>query len=513
MSQKEALARYNSFRKLCLINAEANIKAAVVLTNQAVNHVAFHLLVLAIEEIGKIFVGFNELVKDTRRHADAPNFGFDDHVKKLFWAIWGPLIGTEAISKEQWEEIQRMATDLHEQRLASLYTALDDTVAATDKITDEELVSLFSFARARLELAKLEGEADIHQSDNLDMDWFARAVDEPERRRYIFGTESQAKLLELGNPRLWVAWLKSRYEEEAASLAALMEAEMQQERVQDLDKVEPRWKIKIKLHSPSHTIRQNILDEANKNYRGIQLFKGGGTQTLLVEFTLGANTPITQLWQQGWTISKLYVGALNACSNGIFYWNVMTDREKYYESIKDLQHNKMVDARLEAGLELAWSQRKMGLNFEHLMMTKTVFEYFLTIRKGSLMQAVWRYFEGLALLAKSDMHARFEPQMFHLFFIALCESVSEVEKLDAGANITEIAHRNMEKMVGAKATFEATLALGYELQEKGPAAAPRITLSEVILMKQYCGFYFMTLAVRSLYNDDTMSLVLKEGEL
>jgi AbiV family abortive infection protein len=55
----EKIAQYNTFRKLCLINAESAINSAELLINKDANHIVYHLLVLVIEEVGKIFVGFN----------------------------------------------------------------------------------------------------------------------------------------------------------------------------------------------------------------------------------------------------------------------------------------------------------------------------------------------------------------------------------------------------------------------------------------------------------------------
>jgi AbiV family abortive infection protein len=54
----EKLVRFNAFRKLCLQNAEDNLSAAKVTAEQKINHVAYHLAVLSLEEIGKIFMTF-----------------------------------------------------------------------------------------------------------------------------------------------------------------------------------------------------------------------------------------------------------------------------------------------------------------------------------------------------------------------------------------------------------------------------------------------------------------------
>ena len=512
-NDNEALARFYRFRDLCFANAEAALKAAKVLQNKHVNHIAYHTLVLALEEIGKIFVGFNEFMKPLKRKEETLNWGFDDHIKKLFWAVWGPSIGRETITKVQWNENQRLATQLHESRLASLYTALDDTHSGTEKISDDSLNALIRFVQSRLNLARVEDMGEYMAAPNDDMAWLDEAMEDPATRAFIFGTVAQAHLLTLGNPRQWVAWLKETEEQRRASLTDLMDKELARRPSRSLETFTPKWMIKIKLHSPSHTVRQKILDEANKQYQDIQFFKGGDVHTLLVEFTLGEQTAAQALWHDGWLISKLFVTALNICTNGIFYWNIPADTSTYYESIRDLQNNINVDAQLAAGLTLGWGKRKSLLNFQHLMLTKLTFEYLLSIRPARLREAVSRYAEALALMAKSDLHARFEPEVFAQFFISLRVAIQETDKLAPDVNITERVQYHLQRMIRDQDNLAFILALGYEQEHgQGHTNSP-ITLAEVILMKQFSGMFLMTLAVRLFRQDDSLLLTVEENEV
>ena len=68
-------------------------------------------------------------------------------------------------------------------------------------------------------------------------------------------------------------------------------------------------------------------------------------------------------------------------------------------------------------------------------------------------------------------------------------------------------------MIKTKSEFERIIAIGYALQGEHPALPEPITLAEVILLKQYAGCYFMTLAVRKAHTNDELSLVVQEGEL
>jgi AbiV family abortive infection protein len=88
--KKEELEKFNLFREQCLINAEDAIRTAEELKNKSVNHVAFHLVVFCLEESGKIFIGWYQLSSKETWGKEPHKIPFDDHVKKLFWAIWGP---------------------------------------------------------------------------------------------------------------------------------------------------------------------------------------------------------------------------------------------------------------------------------------------------------------------------------------------------------------------------------------------------------------------------------------
>ncbi len=98
---EKILEEFNKFRELCLINSEDAIRTAEELQNKSVNHIAFQLIVFGLEEIGKIFVGWYQYnAKETwgKEHYNIP---IDDHIKKLFWAIWGPSFAKEKITKKQ----------------------------------------------------------------------------------------------------------------------------------------------------------------------------------------------------------------------------------------------------------------------------------------------------------------------------------------------------------------------------------------------------------------------------
>jgi AbiV family abortive infection protein len=508
------LQKYNAFRKLCLINAADAIKSAELMANHEVNHIAYHLLVLSIEEIGKIFVGFNELVKDEQWSRENPNFGFDDHVKKLFWAIWGPTIGQERITKKQWEENQKMASNLHTKRLESLYTGLLDEGPGSAKISNEDLNSLMSIAKARLALAEEEGEADAGRKKNPQLQWLDAANQDSEKRNFIFGEVSMAKMLELGNPQAWIVWLMEYYQKQEQDLKQLLEREIYRQADAESETPIPKWKIKVKIITPSHSIRASVLDVFNKtSHPFIRLAKGGDNHTLFIEFIFPASTTVKTLWEHGWFSSKFFVAALNMASNGLFYWNALLDTEKYYETIRDIENNKLLVMHLDSGLKLNWQERKMLLNTNHLHLARMIFDYLVRTRDPKLIEATGDYLSALALLSKSDIHSRFEHTVFKLFFSSIEIALAASHSGDPYTDIAVALYPQFEKMIKSRTEFERIIALGYQLQQENLVLVPTVSLAEVILIKQYCGFYFMTLAARKLQNDESLILTVVEGEI
>ena len=79
----EVLKQYNKFRNLCLKNAENALTVAESLMGRNSNHIAYHLTVLGLEEIGKIFLGWCILNQEENWGKEQPSIPIDDHVKKL----------------------------------------------------------------------------------------------------------------------------------------------------------------------------------------------------------------------------------------------------------------------------------------------------------------------------------------------------------------------------------------------------------------------------------------------
>ena len=223
--KKENLIKYKTFRNLCLENSEDALRSAELLLNKKANHIVFHLSVLALEEIGKIFISFQNFNSDDSNKEEKIKIPLDDHIKKLFWAIWGPSFMKEKITQKQLDEIKDVATKLHDRRLDVLYTDVLDTCKLSEKITNDEVEAFVKFTKARLDLSKVEGDIDENYELSVEMAWFMKTTDIPHKRIFIFGNNSQDKLIEFGDVSKWIMWLKEHFEKEENSLKEILHDE------------------------------------------------------------------------------------------------------------------------------------------------------------------------------------------------------------------------------------------------------------------------------------------------
>ncbi|RXK87028.1 AbiV family abortive infection protein [Filimonas effusa] len=497
----EKIRSYNLFRRLCNQNAESSLKAAELLKGNKVNHIVYHLSILALEEIGKIFIYYCNLNSSDKWDSDKRTIPLDDHIKKLFWSIWLPALTNEIITNDQLGEITSMATQLHERRLHSLYTDLSDTQNAADKIGDDEAEQVYQFAKSRLDLSQLEGDVDINSKPNELLIWFNSISNDEDKRKFIFGSEAQQKLVDLGTPGLWIGWLKSHFDQQEFDLRTLAESEIARERPTDDKKFEPKWRMRIKLDSQSHSIRHNVVTSFNSKYHEIKLTRGATPHVLFVDFTFEKSVTLHDLWDCGFLHTKLFVAALNIGSNGFIYWNLPLDLDKYYENITDLDNNNKLTLKLASKLAVAWQAEQMTLTEEELHLSKLTFDYLLDPLHKDDTDFITDYLNALAILAKSDIHCRLEMQSFGMFYSAFKKAVTRYQCC-AEPEIKVVGYSQLQGVLKNKDAFDNIIDIGLTLASEHHV----ITLKEVFAMKQYCGAYILTLAVRKLMGDMNLKI-------
>ena len=174
----------------CLANAERLLESAMTVRSvPGCNHIAFNLAVLALEEIGKSILLFQESleVKSVPRDGEEmrrPLDWIEDHERKLFWAIW---FGDASLDWRTIPSHMDAARSLHFQRLRVLY--FDPTQQdAQAEISDEYLTNCIDTAHARLQMEKAKKYKDLSEQDRSDIQWFFIVSADPQFRPCLLYT-------------------------------------------------------------------------------------------------------------------------------------------------------------------------------------------------------------------------------------------------------------------------------------------------------------------------------------
>jgi len=427
----------------CLANAERLIESAkAVRSVPGCNHIAFNLAVLALEEIGKSILLFQESleVKHSRKNgeeAKRPLEWIDDHERKLFWAIW---FGNDSLDWRTIGESMEVASHLHFQRLAVLY--FDPTQPnAQGEIEDSYLESSLQLAEARLGMEKAKKYRELSEQDRNDIQWFFYATNDPQLKLVVFSKASLEKQKELGGGKEWIRWLRESVEESQRSANEIVQREMARKHSEEGDDEKDKWRLRIKLKSWSHSIRQNQLLQWNEGIAKIKLFKGAEHNDLTVEFTVPKSITVHGLWNAGMQNNVLFVTSLNIASFGFFWWYLPKFTSRYHESITDLETNMEVILDRVPELKIVWPQQ--ALKQDVLGQNLGMIFSFVIHDLDKHMAVYHRYFGVLGLMAKNDLFFQFEHHLVHDFMECLKMAMQSYGDWDGNPQTFENAHTAM----------------------------------------------------------------------
>jgi AbiV family abortive infection protein len=492
-------AEYNKLRTACLANARALLTAAKTHTKPSERHIAYHLGVLALEEIGKTTMAGMQLVAEPRVEEERRlNFDYEDHEAKLFWAMWGASFGRELITKKSMQSLFDLRTSIHNKRLESLYVDVDNPTDVAATVSADELDNLLRLTEARLgmeqaskgidvESAKLEGD------DAAAFEWFMGSTKNPEDKAILLSGESNRKLVEFkGDAKSWINWLYSERQKIDAKAKQLVGQEMSRQKPNKTEAGKPKWRMKVKIISESHSIRPKALGQWNKDINGLKLQAGQkDKRELVLEFTMPKAIPVNGIYQAGLTQSKLFVGAMNIATRGFFWWHIPRDTSKYYDELEDLDSgdpNYRVDVGVNPKLEVNWQEQHLVLGQNELGSTAMVYAFLAGLKDKAKTDAVSVYISGISLLAKSDIHLRLEPNAFGQFMAAFKQAVAAFGDKKPGEDVYDTLRRVIPK------ELHESLERCIELDQQLPAVnstepAPAITLTDVYAAKIMCEYY------------------------
>jgi AbiV family abortive infection protein len=480
----------SSLRLACLGHAKELLDEADKLL-QTSPHLSFHLATLALEEIGKSVQAFIEINHVPHPSDNTPRFlNKDDHVQKLFWALWSPSSNTETMSPEHMKWCQDFARKTHELRLNGLYVDWKDGKISVprDTVTQKQANQLVDLARTRLNLSNLEQMSELDDERKSLLQWFSRMVWDEEQARRLFTKASLSKLIEFSNFPDWINWLKADSEKADQEAKEILSKELQRTEPQDEARGKPKWKVKIRFFTTSHSVRQPELNWVNQMGDLIRLDRGKDSKELFLTMALPSAIPLQGLWHVGWLESRRFVVALNIGSLGYFWWQIPTDVSKYHVKMFDLETNYEVKVERVPRLTLDWGNRV--LDQTALLQTLLSYRFLPRGTETAEPSLLVNYLNGLAFLGKNDIHLRMESSalvsFYQAFRIALQHYKDWDGESDFGVSCTAMFAHEFPDM----ADWVEILDLAKCIQNTTPPPK-EITLTHAIGMKLYCDSYIL----------------------
>lgn len=478
----------------CFGNARDLLRAAKrVLDDEKLPNVAFHLTILALEEIGKAaLLGARAVARSVEDETVFIDNRLDDHVFKLFWALWTPSFARGKISKEEFESLRGMAKSMHDDRLAAMYVAPDNPEGGEPlkNVSEERARTMIGLAEARLGMESSRDWQAIDLSADSVMRWFLDATTDPERRNLILGQKSFDKLAELGQMREWMAWLKQEFDQAEAQGREHLQRELARTASDRADRGEDKWQIAIRLYSPAQSIRNRAIQSWNERPTWIKLSAvHNDKQAVEVEFTLGETVTMREVGIAGYRAARLFIAAMNIGSAGFWWWERPDQTGRFYQRLTDLKApaSMKLDLSMHAGPKFEW--KRDALKEGHLTRIAVCLGMASRLDNPVYYAVIDSYFTALALFAKSDLHLSFAPQSCDRFAVCLCEAMRHFGDWDGSDEGLPAA---IERSFPFKQSEDGQelLALLRQLRRQ-PLDVAGLTLERAAILKFLCDAYLI----------------------
>ena len=452
-------------------------------------HLAYHFAVLALEEIGRgVLIVAGVWASDTREEAGQLDAAMEDHVQKLFWALWSPA-RSDRITAAQIEEFRELARQIHERRKGALYF---DATAATrprDAVTVEETETVIGLAESRLgmELSKSWVSVGSEQAENVR--FFNEALGDTRWREFVFGGASLSKLVEVGDVPAWIAWLRAQIEE--AEHGAVEAAQRELARgapAGDEDARREKWSMRLRFFSESHSIRAGPLNSWNDGIDWIKLRRAKANE-LIVDLSLPRAVLVASVWDSGYVLAQRLLLALNIGTLGFFWWRPRADVARYYEELRDLETGDEVVIERSRPLIVEWGERQL-LNERAISRVMTCLAMFPSYPEHAANDGFGHYLRGLALIAKTDVHLQFERNIAEEFYLALRGGMRAYGDWDGLQPFPERFERFASRFFNEE-DDRATYVGAIELVEANRLSDVHLPFEKAVMMKELADAYFL----------------------
>jgi len=495
-------ATYLEQRRLCLDHARDLIASArrVLANDSAYPNIAYHLAILAMEEIGKAGMLCARGVTRGAWDANPIDRRLNDHVWKLMWAVWSPSLSGGKIDPKDFEEARQFAESTHERRIAGLYVDFEDSATPPPRqaVQISHATSLLNLATASIELEEAKG-APVADGSTEELEWYLATVTDALGQSRLFSQPFIKKHQEFGgDTRAWVRWAR----EEFRRIAEEEKEQLKRELARQASKPgegKPKWLMKIRVQTPSHSLRQRTLNFWNERIDAVKLRTAGPkNQDLLLEITIHDHITLEQLFDFGLAFSKMHLVMLNIGTAGFFWYEFSGQAQAYYESVQDLETPgvNIFIGRL-SGLPKEWADdrpdgrkhQRVLLEETHLNIAIMALAAFGFMPNDEAEPIFGQYLNGLTLLSKSDLHLSLETQVRDAFLTALRRAMHKFGDLEStDANLLPALHRVTEPIIKQEADRNVLFA---QLDTPGKAS-----VGDAVAAKRAADLYLAIVAQR-----------------
>jgi AbiV family abortive infection protein len=477
----------------CVAHGKALLESARAVQASGHPNIAYHLAALCLEEVGRrSLLGVQSLSEKATVPPAWPKKHEQDHVKKLFWAVFGPMFLGTQLTAERFQEMNGLATHIHEKRLLGLYVGTDEDgiTIPGDQISSEETQSLIDFAEARLGLVSSETFLEKIPQEFVDLQaWLLTSFEDPEKRKGILSRGSLEKLAELKDVRAWVVWLKDLVDKAEADSRADAQREIERSNQAPEERTKDKWQFRVRIVGASHSIRPKVLSAWNKASDWIKLSATADKKELLVDFILGDNVPVQALWYFGWGVARQFVTALNMGTMGFWWWHMPQHVDRWFESLRDLETGKELRLERKPSLVIDWGANRV-LTEQDLGRVAAIFASLTPREPDGKQGALDYYIGGLTFLALNDVHWQCEGQSFGNFFESLRHMMARNGDWIEGQPFVPSFLKFIDELFPTFDQKERYASLIKAFEEK-KLDGVTVTLKEVSFIKFFCDAYYM----------------------
>ena len=417
--KKEDIKQIKKIKEACIENARNFIASAEKIEYP---NIQFHLAILAIEEIGKINICFHKIINKTLGGKIKLNENIDDHARKLFTVLFN-LGGIEKIilDPKKLPNLKNIARNIHNKRLKSIYVDPESDQVPINIIPKKEAKEMMDFAKLVIEREERYIVKEKEENDE-EFKWFMNASEDQDLSKFILRKSCFKKLNDFKEIRDWIKWIRKEFEKQKNELHQIGIKELSVKEIKVTESKKKKWKIKIRIFSHSHSVRQKVINRWNSKDSSIKLYATNKKNEFIFELTAPITIHATLIFDYTLNYTKVFLISLNIGTMGYFWYYLPHMTKRFYEEIIDLEHKKpLIIEKCE--IPDIKSFENAVLDDEDVKNQQKVFIYISDILKSQNLNFLNLYFMGLVVISKIDLLFRSEINAFNYFYFAFKEAL------------------------------------------------------------------------------------------